>query len=183
MRAKSLLLLLLLVGGQQFCFAQFQSARLQATGLTCALCSKAIHESLQKLPFVAKVEADIQSSAFAILFRNGETQDPDALKAAVEEAGFFVGELLLEGQWGERLPATTIPFKWGENWYYFLSSKAVKDKSSFTLSVIDKGFVTDKAYKKYLSQYKQTSLSTGFFAEDSLSPDKKQRLFHVLTVK
>ncbi|NBV30006.1 MAG: copper chaperone [Chitinophagaceae bacterium] len=102
MRAKSLLLLLLLVGGQQFCFAQFQSARLQATGLTCALCSKAIHESLQKLPFVAKVEADIQSSAFAILFRNGETQDPDALKAAVEEAGFFVGELLLEGQWGER---------------------------------------------------------------------------------
>ncbi|HAL95511.1 MAG TPA: hypothetical protein DCP55_06150 [Chitinophagaceae bacterium] len=183
MRAKFLLLLLLLVGGQQFSFAQFQSARLQATGLTCALCSKAIHESLQKLPFVAKVEADIQSSAFSVQFRKGETQNPDALKTAVEEAGFFVGELLLEGQWAENMPASSVPFNWGGNWYYFLSSKAVKDKSTFTLSVIDKGFVTDKAYKKYLSQYKQSSFSTGFFTEDSLSPDKKQRLFHVLTVK
>lgn len=183
MRNKSLLLLLLLVGGQQFSFAQFQSARLQAIGLTCALCSKAIHESLQKLPFVAKVEADIQSSAFTILFRNGETQNPDVLKAAVEEAGFFVGELLLEGQWGENIPASSVPFKWGGNWYYFLSPKAVKDKSTFTLSVIDKGFVTDKAYKKYLSQYSKTSLSTGTFSEDSLNLDKKQRLFHVLTIK
>lgn len=183
MRAKFLLLLLFLVGEQQFSFAQFQSARLQATGLTCALCSKAIRESLQKLPFVVNVEADIQSSVFSLQFRDGESQNLDALKAAVEQAGFSVGELLVEGQWVERLPTSSVPYKWGENWYCFLSPLAVKDKATFTLSVIDKGFVIDKAYKMYLSQYKQTSLSTGFFSQDSFSPRKRYRLFHVLTIK
>ena len=49
--------------------AQFTSANLQAAGLTCAMCSKAINKSLEKLTFIQGVEADIKSSTFNITFR------------------------------------------------------------------------------------------------------------------
>ena len=45
---KKITMLLLLFWGQQHSFSQFSEAKLQATGLTCALCSKAIHQELEK---------------------------------------------------------------------------------------------------------------------------------------
>ena len=183
MRVNILLLLLFLLGGQQFSYAQFQSARLQATGLTCALCSKAIHQSLEKLPFVEKVTADIKSSAFSIQFKEGSILSPDELKTAVEDAGFFIGELLLEGKWGKDLPSQSIPFQLGENWYQILTSKPVRERSVFSWSVIDKGFVTEKMFKKYLSQFEEPSLTTVFFVSDSSKPEQKQRVIHVLPIK
>ena len=183
MRINILLLLLFLLGEQQFCYAQFQSARLQATGLTCALCSKAIHQSLEKLPFVEKVTADIKSSAFSVQFKEGATLSPDELKTAVEDAGFFIGELLLVGKEGNDLPTQSAPFQLGENWYQLLNNKPIRERSAFTWSVIDKGFVTEKMFKKLLSQFEEPSLATGFFVSDTSRPESKQRLFHVLPIK
>jgi copper chaperone CopZ len=74
------LLLLLLMGGQQYSFAQFSGGKLQATGLTCALCNKAIHQSLEELAFVEKVETDIKSSSFNLTFRNDHVVNPSQLK-------------------------------------------------------------------------------------------------------
>lgn len=183
MRANYFILLLLWLGGQQYSYGQFHTARIQATGLTCALCSKAIYESLEKLSPVEKVTADIKSSTFSIQFKKEAAVNPDELKAAVEDAGFFVGGLELEGEWPTGLPNSSTPFQLGGNWYQVLSGKANKGKSSFTISVIDKGFVTAKAYKKFLSQFSGPTFSTGYFGADGSSPDQKQRLIHVLIIK
>ena len=48
--------------------AQFTKATLQATGLTCAMCSNAINKALVKVPFVESVKADIKNSAFHMVF-------------------------------------------------------------------------------------------------------------------
>ena len=48
--------------------AQFKSAMLQASGLTCAMCTKAINKSLEALPFIQTVKADIKNSAFNIIY-------------------------------------------------------------------------------------------------------------------
>jgi copper chaperone CopZ len=69
--------------------AQFTKANLQATGLTCAMCSNAINKALQHLPFVESVKADIKNSSFSIVFRQQASVDLDAIKNAVEEAGFL----------------------------------------------------------------------------------------------
>ena len=177
------MLLLLWLGGQQYSYGQFHAARIQATGLTCALCSKAIYESLEKLSPVEKVTADIKSSTFSIQFKKEAAVNPDELKAAVEDAGFFVGGLELEGKWPLDQPNLSSPLQLGGSWYRVLSGKANKGKSSFTISVIDKGFVTEKAYKKFLSQFTEPSFSTGFFGADASNPDQKQRLIHVLILK
>src|SRR5689334_6794025 len=77
--------------------AQFESGRLTAAGLTCAMCTKAIHNALQKVSVIENVDADIQNSEFVLTFRKGSSVDPDALKKAVEDAGFSVSVLKLTG--------------------------------------------------------------------------------------
>ena len=81
--------------------AQFTNATLQATGLTCAMCSNAINKALQKVSFVKTVTADIRNSSFGIVFKTNSQVDVDALKDAVEDAGFSVGSLKLTGNFNE----------------------------------------------------------------------------------
>ena len=52
--------------------AQFSKASLQASGLTCAMCSNAINKALEVLPFVAEVKPDIKNSIFNITFKTNE---------------------------------------------------------------------------------------------------------------
>ncbi len=82
-------------------YAQFSKARLQATGLTCAMCSNAINKALEKISFVESVKSDIKNSAFNIEFKQGADVNMDALKDAVEDAGFFVGGFQVTGVFTE----------------------------------------------------------------------------------
>ena len=66
---KRLILLMGIVLSTLVATAQFSSASLQASGLTCALCTKAINKSLEQLPFVESVNADIKTSSFRITFK------------------------------------------------------------------------------------------------------------------
>ena len=77
--------------------AQFSKATLQASGLTCAMCSNAINKALQAIPFVASVKSDIKNSSFNISFKENANVNIDALKKAVEDAGFSVAKLNLTG--------------------------------------------------------------------------------------
>ena len=41
--------------------AQFTNAALQASGLTCSMCSKAVKTALEKVPFVEKVQVNLKT--------------------------------------------------------------------------------------------------------------------------
>jgi len=45
--------------------AQISSATLQASGLTCAMCTKAINKSLEQLNFVESVKPDIHRAVMS----------------------------------------------------------------------------------------------------------------------
>src|SRR3982750_633164 len=92
---KLIIMILLAAFSSSAATAQFKSASLQASGLTCAMCTKAINNSLEELPFIKSVKADIKSSTFNIVFKDGGKVDIDQLKNAVEEAGFSVAKLKL----------------------------------------------------------------------------------------
>src|ERR1700712_2892593 len=77
--------------------AQFSRASIQASGLTCAMCSKAIDIALKELPYVASVQPDVKNSSFAVVFKQNETADIDGLRKAVEDAGFFVARFTITG--------------------------------------------------------------------------------------
>lgn len=130
--------------------AQFSQARLQATGLTCALCSKAIHEALVQLPFVDSVRADIKSSAFDIRFRPDAVASLTTIRQSVEEAGFYIGAINLK-----LLPAYVDSVRSSRSFSKPTQSyRMLEDwKEGSSLQVVGRGYMTEKEFKKLAARY------------------------------
>ena len=141
--------------------AQFNKAILQATGLTCAMCSNAINKALQELPFVASVKADIKNSSFDIKFKENTGVDIDAIKLAVEDAGFSIGNLKMTGRFNEVRIANDTHVKIGDEQFHFLNVSSQVLNGENTITIVDKNFLTAKQFKKMSVATKMTCVQTG----------------------
>lgn len=141
--------------------AQFTSANLQAAGLTCAMCTKAINKSLEKLTFIQAVEADIKSSSFNIKFKKDAVADIDAMKKAVEDAGFSVAKLKITGTFDDVKVANDAHVQVGGRTFHFLNVSNQTLNGERTLQLTDKDFLSAKEFKKYSAGTKMTCLQTG----------------------
>lgn len=141
--------------------AQFSKGVLQATGLTCAMCSNAINKALLEVPFVESVKSDIKNSAFNIVFKQGQPVNIDALKDAVEDAGFSVGSLKLTGQFNDLKVKNDQHLLIGNTNFHFLDVKEQVLNGENTFTVVDKAFVTAKQFKKYSAATKMACVQTG----------------------
>jgi len=178
---RNFVLLILLTAQVQLVQAQFSKAELQATGLTCAMCSNAINQALKELPFVEKVKADIKNSSFSIVFRQQATINLDAIKEAVEGAGFFIGGLQVTGSFSNLNTGPDGVTRIGNSWFYFLKEPNRVLNGEVTINLQDKSFLTAKSFKKISSTVRIPSLATGK-AETDLSKagvKKGERIYHV----
>ena len=141
--------------------AQFNRANLQATGLTCAMCSNAINKALQKVPYVESVTSDIKNSAFAIVFKENIQVEIDAIKNAVEDAGFSIGSLRLTGNFNEMKVEKDQHIKIGNENFHFLNADGQVLKGEQTITVVDKNFVSEKQFKKISAATKLNCIKTG----------------------
>ena len=162
--------------------AQFTKATLQATGLTCAMCSNAINKALQKVSFVESVNSDIKNSSFSILFKADNQVDIDALKDAVEDAGFSVGSLKLTGTFNEMKIEKDKHVKIDNENFYFLNAFSQVLTGEQTVTVVDKNFITAKQFKKYSSASKMSCLQTGKAASCCVKDgiEANERVYHVI---
>jgi copper chaperone CopZ len=158
---KKLLLVILVTVITAGVNAQFKKASLQATGLTCAMCSNAVNKALQKVSFVESVQSDIKNSAFAIVFRPNANVDIDALKMAVEDAGFSVGSLKLSGVFSDLKVANDQHVRIGNDNFHFLNISSQVLNGEHTVTVVDKDFVTAKEFRKYSAATKKSCIKTG----------------------
>lgn len=142
---------------------QFTKANLQASGLTCALCSNAINKALQKLSFVASVKPDIKNSSFDIVFKEGNEVSIDELKNAVENAGFSVASLKITGNF-ENIPLQKDGYaKIGNQAFYFLNASGEPLRGEKTITIVGKNFMTANTFKKYSDKLRPASSSSGKF--------------------
>src|SRR5688572_3637355 len=74
---------------------QVTKVSLQASGLTCSMCSKAVKTALEEVSFVEKVQVDIKSQKYNLTFKEGTHVEIDDLGKAVEDAGFSVASLVV----------------------------------------------------------------------------------------
>lgn len=141
--------------------AQFSKATLQATGLTCAMCSNAINKALLGVPFVESVKSDIKNSAFNIVFRQDAVVDIDALKNAVEDAGFSVGSLKITGKFNGVKVENDRHIQFGNASLHFLDVKEQTLEGETTITVVDKNFVSAKQFRKFSSLTRMSCVQTG----------------------
>ena len=131
--------------------AQITKVSLQASGLTCSMCSNSINKALKTLTFVDNVDPNIETSTFEITFKQGSNIDFDAIKNKVEDAGFsvaaFVATINFENVQVEKNKPVTV----GDKTFYFLNANEQSLTGLKKVRVIDKGFVSGKEYKKNAS--------------------------------
>ncbi len=141
--------------------AQFTKATLQASGLTCAMCTKAIDNALKQVPFVASVKPNIKNSAFEILFKDNMEPDADVLKKAVEDAGFFIAKLKFTGNFDKVAIKSDEHIRMGEHVYHFLNVKEQVLTGEQSVTIVDKNFLTLKEFKKYSTASAMACVQTG----------------------
>jgi copper chaperone CopZ len=129
--------------------AQIVKADIIATGLTCSMCSKSIYKQLTSLPEVASVDTDLNTNTFTVTLKPNTNVSPNIFRDNVEKAGFFIGSLVI-----------TSDSKTLEN-YINVENKQIPDTQQVQVQILDKGFVTDKEFKKLAKKHKEiTSYST-----------------------
>lgn len=162
--------------------AQFSKANLQATGLTCAMCSNAINKALLKVPFIESVKSDIKNSSFSITFKEGNEIKIDALKEAVEDAGFSVGALKLTGHFSELKLEKDRHVKIGNENFHFLNGEGQSLNGEQVITVVDKNFVSEKQFKKLSTATKMNCVQTGKASASCCTKDgitEGERIYHV----
>lgn len=162
--------------------AQIKKASLQASGLTCSMCSKAVKEALEEVAFVDKIMVDIKNQQYNITFKQDAEVDPDALTKAVEDAGFSVASLKLTANVDAVKLAKDHHVKIGNKFFHFLNGAGKELKGDVSFNVVDKGFVSDKEFKKHASLSKMQCVQTGRMANCCRADDvpDQSRVFHVI---
>ncbi|MEN9571615.1 MAG: hypothetical protein RL172_2846 [Bacteroidota bacterium] len=176
---KILLPLLLLI--TTAAVAQVSKATLQASGLTCSMCSNAINKSLKSLDFVDQVQANIKQSTFDISFKTGSNVDFDIIKKKVEDAGFFVASFTATLQFNNATIANDEHIQIDNTQYHFLNVKNQVLNGEKTIKLLDKGFVTSKVFKQNSKYTLKACYSSGSAASCCEKDGFKQgtRIYHV----
>ncbi|HEX2533576.1 MAG TPA: heavy-metal-associated domain-containing protein, partial [Chitinophagaceae bacterium] len=151
-----LLFSLLLLGLGWSAQAQINGATLQASGLTCSMCSKAVKNALEKVPFVEKVLVDIKNQQYKLTFRSGTPLDFDGLSKAVEDAGFSVAALSVTATLPVQTLAKDQHVQIGNQYFHFLNGSGQALNGATTFTLVDKSFVLPKEYKKWSSRSKMS---------------------------
>lgn len=151
--------------------AQFTKATLQASGLTCSMCNNAISKALKELPFIATVKADIKTASFDISFKPSTDADIDAIRKAVEDAGFFVAKLKVTGVFDHVAVKNDEHVVIDGKTYHFLEVSDQVLNGEQTLTLLDKNFLTAREFKKLSHATKMACLQTG--------KDQNSRIYHV----
>jgi hypothetical protein len=85
-----------------------------------------------------------------LYFKQNTPFDLKTIKSKVEDAGFSVGSLVLFMKFDNIAVENDFHYNVGDITYHFMDSKKQILNNISQVQVIDKGFVSDKEYKKYL---------------------------------
>ena len=162
-------------------FAQISKVTIQASGLTCSMCSNAINKSLKKLEYVDHVDANIKNSTFDVFFKPNAGISFDELKKKVEDAGFFVAKLEANVTFDHLSVSNDAHIELGGIMYHFLNVEDKIINGEKIIQILDKGFLTAKEYKKNARYTKMECYKTGYMGSccNKKAPSSATRIYHV----
>ena len=161
--------------------AQIKSVTIQASGLTCSMCSNSINKALKSVPYVNQVVANIKNSTFEIIFKSIDNISFDLLKKKVEDAGFFVAKMEVELNVSNVKVSNDEHIELNGMMFHFLNVGDKLLNGSQVFRILDKGFVTSKEYKKNQKYTKMECYHTGVMGACCNKNNKTMgtRIYHV----
>jgi copper chaperone CopZ len=157
---KKLFIFLLAVLIQSVASSQIQSVSLQASGLTCSVCTRAIYKSLKKLPSVAKVQEDIAHSSYHIQFKDAQKVSLADLKKAVLDAGFSVAWMEVKANFNNVEVANDSALQMDDFTFFFVDIQKQKLNGERKLLILDKDYLLEKDRKKYAGNFESKTAAT-----------------------
>lgn len=157
--------------------SQIYKAELVANGLTCSMCSNATLKQLETIAFLDSIDIDIEYTKFILYFKPATPYDLNTIRAKVEDAGFAVGSLILSMKFDNLTIEKDFHFTQGDISYHFIDTKKQILNDIIKLKVIDKGFMSEKEYKKYAKHTEINSYT------ESGNVDTKKNNYHLKVVE
>lgn len=162
--------------------SQVQKIEVQASGLTCSMCSNAINKSLKALLFAEAVETDLNKNIFSITIKKGLNPDFDLVKQKVEDAGFSVASLWIIGQFNQLAIKNDEHVAADGFVFHFMNVKTQVLAGVQKLKLLDKNFIPGKEYKKMSATTHMACYASGYMQSCctlSGNGSGKQRIYHV----
>lgn len=141
--------------------AQVKQVTLQASGLTCSMCSKAIYKALEKLSVADSLSSNISEATYTLTFKKDTPVDFDVIRKAVENAGFSVINMQVKANFDHVQIQNDAHIMLGGKALHFLEVKEQVLTGEQTFQIVDKKFVADKVYKKYAATTHMECVKTG----------------------
>lgn len=178
--------LTIIIAGLLFFFqakSQVQQIEVQASGLTCSMCSNAINKALKGLLFVQSIETDLNKNIFIISVKPGMNPDFDLIKKKVEDAGFSVANFWLQGRFNQVAIKNDEHITFNGMTLHFMNVKDQVLSGTQKIKLVDKNFVSGKEFKKMSGLTQMGCYASGYMQSCctlSKKPDtEKTRIFHV----
>jgi copper chaperone CopZ len=129
--------------------AQLVKTELQVAGLTCSMCSKATDKQLRTLDFIESIDIDLDHATFILHFKKEKVVDFGQIKKKVQDAGFSVAMLKSTFHFDNLKIENDTHFNYQNMLFNFINVQPQILTGEVAIKIIDKGFVSDKEYKKY----------------------------------
>jgi len=161
--------------------SQINKVIIQASGLTCSMCSNSINKALKSVDYVDDVAANIKNSTFEITFKPNAKVNFDQLKKKVEAAGFFVAKFEANVNFDYLNVSDEFHVELFGTMFHFMNVGNRILNSETTIRVIDKGFITSKEFKKNSKYTKRECYQTGVMGSCCKQNAKSEavRIYHV----
>jgi copper chaperone CopZ len=160
--------------------AQYTKATLQASGLTCSMCNKAIYKALTAVDFVDSIWVDVKNSSYTIAFKPNENIEFDKLQKAVSNAGFAVAKMQIHFIANNVSVENNTHIKLGNHFLHFVNVPSKKLDGEVTVTLLDKNFTSIKIHKQYNAFTKMECFKTGIMESCCNSgKDGGKRVYHV----
>ncbi|MCJ0741774.1 heavy-metal-associated domain-containing protein [Pedobacter montanisoli] len=154
---------------------QVSKVELQATGLTCSMCSQATEKSIRSLSYVGDVQPDLNKNVFVITFKKDAEVNFDDLSKKVIDAGFSVGKLDATIDFDNAKVDSKGQTVVNGKVYRFVNAKDKTLSGPTKVTVIDKNFVSNGTFKQKSKELKLDTYATG----TSVINGKKTRVYHL----
>ena len=161
--------------------SQISKVKIQASGLTCSMCSNSINKALKSVDYVDNIVANIKNSTFEITFKPDAKVNFDQLKKKVEAAGFFVAKFEANVNFDHLNVSDESHVELFGTMFHFMNVGERKLNNETVVRVIDKGFVTQKEFKKNSKYTTMGCYQTGVMGRCCKQNVKSEgvRIYHV----